>query len=487
MKLGINLELENDSDEIAKIESEKKSDKILKVLFTEYPMIESVFEEIKTACNLFHTERDLEQDNSWIFGRLMMNSKGLFEKLDVANSLTESQKNEITTELEANASDDVTCLKVDSKQQENYVLTHNFEKVETIDEFNGNWRDFDGDDSLSDQEDALRDLNLRHTVRVDDATHSVYKAEFSNSVINIRANDSNEERVYTFYDEWNYKKRNYLKNHCKLFHHKAVSADESYCQSVFQNNTKSLMELRKMFSQISNDLENVKRLTQGEEIDYDAYVNAFIDLKSKKPVDDKFYMSRLKRKKNLSILILLDNSLSTDGYSAGNRILDVEKEAVLMFGEVLSEYDIPFQIDTFSSRTRNHAVYTTIKSFKDKWSIAKSKIGAIQPENYTRIGTALRHAGEMLNKEENSKKWILMFSDGKPNDFDKYEGKYGVEDVKQALKELHKQHIHAFSFAIESTAKYYLPMMFGQSNYNILTKPSELPIAFARFYKKAIK
>jgi nitric oxide reductase NorD protein len=111
-------------------------------------------------------------------------------------------------------------------------------------------------------------------------------------------------------------------------------------------------------------------------------------------------------------------------------------------------------------------------------------IGATEPDGYTRIGAALRHSGALLQKRQTKNKWIILISDGKPNDFDKYEGKYGVNDVKQALRELKENDINAYALAIEAQAKYYLPQMFGQSFYQILTSPVELLQSMVKLYEK---
>lgn len=64
------------------------------------------------------------------------------------------------------------------------MLIHNFEKVDTSEEFDGVWRDFDGEDELEKHLDALDDLNMKFTVPVDDSAHSVYLADFiENSTI----------------------------------------------------------------------------------------------------------------------------------------------------------------------------------------------------------------------------------------------------------------------------------------------------------------
>ncbi len=188
--------------------------------------------------------------------------------------------------------------------------------------------------------------------------------------------------------------------------------------------------------------------------------------------------------KDLSILILLDTILSSGGYAAGNRVIDLEKEVFILFGETLNEFNIDFSIDSFYSKTRNFSTYLTIKDFDENWNVAKYKIGAVEPNGYTRIGAALRHAGARMDKRKTKNKWIILISDGKPNDYDKYEGKYGINDVKQALRELNERNINSYALAIEAQAKYYLPQMFGQNHYQILTTPVELLKSLVKLYEK---
>ncbi|HRF40905.1 MAG TPA: hypothetical protein PK198_19075, partial [Saprospiraceae bacterium] len=89
-----------------------------------------------------------------------------------------------------------------------------------------------------------------------------------------------------------------------------------------------------------------------------------------------------------------------------------------------------------------------------------------------------------LQQRPTKNKWIVLISDGKPNDYDKYEGKYGIHDVKQALRELNARQIHSYALAIEAQAKYYLPQMFGQNHYQILTTPTELLQSLVKLYDK---
>ena len=182
--------------------------------------------------------------------------------------------------------------------------------------------------------------------------------------------------------------------------------------------------------------------------------------------------------------MLLDISLSSDGYAGGNKVIEVEKQVSILFGEILDEFNIDFSIDCFYSKTRNHSTYLTVKEFDEDWNRSKFKVGAVKPNGYTRIGAALRHSGTLLDQRNTKNKWVILISDGKPNDYDKYEGKYGVNDVKQALRELNERQINSYALAIEANAKYYLPQMFGKNHYQILTTPVELLQSLVKLYEK---
>lgn len=466
----------------------ENSGPVLDVLFSEYPSTRNIFEIQKKNIENYFKERKLETDESWLFGKWMKMQQNVFDaKSNALNDFKNNlAKNEIYTELNANPSDEVETIAVNQKQTEDSVVHNQFEKVETLSEFNGTFKEMDGEDTLSDDEDAIRELNLKHTVRTDEKNHSVYKAEFVNGQSQIAVEEKAGAGLFFHYNEWDYKSKGYKKDFCKVYPKRSAEAKSDYALKTLKENQKTRRALMQLFARIQNEYEKVERMAEGEEIDTDAITDTFTEILSGKTPSENIYTTKRKRKKDLSVLVLMDTSLSADGYTDNQKVLDVEKTAVLLFGEVLNEYDINFQIDTFSSRTRNNCSYKTVKSFKENWMKARNKIGSIEAEDYTRIGTALRHAGNILKNEKTQRKWIVLLSDGKPNDYDTYEGKYGIEDVKKALQELSNDHIHTFSLAIEAQAKYYLPQMFGHHNYTILPKPSDLPLAFGKYYKRML-
>ncbi len=462
-----------------------ESERILPALFAEFPALKAIHNALRS---------ELEQGQEapglhWLYGKAMPRTgdeEG--ELLKNANERAARQNsNKIKSELEAKPSEERQVVQIDREAQEQFVLTHNFEKVETLEEFNGIWRNFDGDDELKAHEEALNELNLRHTVRADDPVHSVYQAEMLESEGIPEAGERPDEGYFLCYDEWDSKKASYKRDYCKVYPRNSLASDMEYVHKTLEHNKSTLLSLRKTFAGFHNRLQRVRRLNMGEDIDLDALTDFHADIRARHAPDEKIYSSNRKREKELSILFLLDLSLSSDGYAADNKVLDVEKQLAILLGEIMYEYDVDFEIAGYYSKTRNYCHYIQAKSFDEDWPKARAKVGGLQASGYTRIGPALRHAGSRLSARDSRNKWLILLSDGKPNDYDRYEGKYGIDDIRQALRELRGRHIHSHAFAIEARARYYLPMMFGQRNYHVLASPVELLKSFAVLYQRIRK
>ena len=395
-----------------------------------------------------------------------------------------NNQNQIQSELKSKPVESISLIQLNQEKQEEYMLTHNFEKIETAEEFDEIWRDFDGDDNIQDHAAALDELNLKHVIRVDDIVHSIYKAEYTGQLTLAECNDLSQSNFYYPYPEWQYQSRKYIADFCKVFPLLFKSQNSDIGNSIIKNSYTTIQILKKELARFYNQMATTKRLAQGDELDTDQVNDLFIDIKAGKSPNENIYESKRKRKKELAILFLIDISLSSDSYVQNQKVLDIEKKAILIMGEVLKDYDVHFQVDAFFSKTRNFCTYITLKHFKQKWTSAISGIGNIQAQGFTRMGPALRHAKVLLDQVDLKSKWIILLSDGKPTDYDKYEGKYGVEDIKQALKELHQNSINIHAIAIEENSKYYLPQMFGKDRFTILSHSEFLPVCLQNIYRK---
>jgi len=470
----------------SRLKAEESSELVLKEVFEQFPAADSYYQKI---CLLYKNDvrPEVKPDLSMVFGKWMQNSpeESSHDTLENFNTNAKTaDENEPKTLLKAKAVEEIISVQLDQQQLDDAVLQHQFEKVETADEFGGNFRDMDGDDDLQDHENALEELNMKYTVRVDDPVHSVYQADFVENTTIAESAESKQHDYHILYDEWNYAKRAYKEDFCKVYPKTLENSNIDFYKNTISKNAATLIGLRKMLTSVNNKFQQQRRQSEGDEFDLDAITDLFVDVNSRHTPSDKIYLSRRKKEKDLSILLLLDVSLSSDAYAAGNRVIDVEKQVSILFGEILNEFNIDFSIDAFYSKTRNHSSYISLKGFDEQWNKAKFKIGGIQPSGYTRIGAALRHSGHLLEQRSTKNKWVILISDGKPNDYDRYEGKYGIHDVKQAIRELNEKQINSYALAIEAQAKYYLPQMFGSNHYQILTKPVELLHALVKLYEK---
>lgn len=457
--------------------------KVLAVLNEKYPGVYRIFDLLYETLK---AKMDLEEVNHLFFGKWMSDilvgtSTELSPEDIVPAALNSVDPKSV---MKAKAVEEIKSLQVDIKAQEDYVLTHNFEKVETAEEFNGTWRDFDGDDDLQNHHHAMEELNMHLTVRVDDPAHAVYQTEFIENSKIIETTESTSKVTPIAYPEWNYKIRRYKENYVKVFPGTLNANRSAFYHTTLSKHHLVLMHLRKMMASYHNKLLSIKRQKEGSELDIDALTDRYVDLHSGMSPSENLFINRLKKNKDLGILLLIDASLSSDGYTDGNRIIDVAKEVSTLFGEILDEYHVDFSIASFNSQTRNHISYTILKDFKESWQVAKHHLGGIQPAGYTRIGGALRHAATEFNKTDTFNKWLILLSDGKPNDYDTYEGQYGIHDVKQSLYELNQAKINSYAIAIEAKARYYLPQMFGQNHYQILSTPDQLIHSLIKLYEK---
>ncbi len=460
----------------------ENSAQVIHHLKEEYPSFAPVIADLTSEL----IDKMEEDAGYWLYGKWMTYEEDRDDEpelTDLHDSLHKST-NDIKSSMKAKAVEEIRSVTIDKAQQEDYVLTHNFEKVETAEEFDGIWRDFDGDDALEDHAEALSELDMRFTVRADDPVHSVYQAEFIENT-NVSESTEIEQTKYVYdYDEWDFKTKRYKPDYCKLHHDTVIELASEYYSETMRTYRSTLTNLRKLLSNLDNKYRIRRRQIDGESFDIDSANYMIVDLLSGRTPNEKIYLDKHKAEKDISILLLMDSSLSSDGYAKGNRIIDVEKQMSILFAEILHEFGIDFSISCFYSKTRNFSHYVEIKSFDEDWQKARFKVGAVQPQGYTRIGPALRHAGAILSKRESKNKWIILLSDGKPNDYDRYEGKYGIQDIKQALRELNEVQINSFALAIESEARYYLPQMFGQNHYQILSSPDELLTAMVRLYDR---
>jgi nitric oxide reductase NorD protein len=274
--------------------------------------------------------------------------------------------------------------------------------------------------------------------------------------------------------EWHYKKNQLIKDYCRLQPMVATNAAPSALPAHL---TITAQRIRRQFETLTSVRIWQKKQDEGSEIDVDAYVQHKVERQCGTfAVDGGLYKTLSAKERNLSCLLLADLSQSTDAYVSSNaRVVDVIRESLFLFSEALSVTADRFGLYGFSSLRRDQIRFHAIKSFEEKYNDqVRGRIAAIKPGYYTRMGAAIRHAGSLLAKQASHQRILLLLTDGKPNDLDQYEGRYGIEDTRKALGEVYKLGIRPFCVTVDEKAGSYLPYLFGVGGFIVIRNPSEL-------------
>ena len=258
------------------------------------------------------------------------------------------------------------------------------------------------------------------------------------------------------------------------------------------------LALRRTARQVRRRLEVLRaaprwqrRCADGEVIDLDAWVRHAADAgeddaASATPRDPLVFARRTRGERSFATLLLADLSLSTDAHVDNDaRVIDVIRDALYVFGEALEGTGDAFEMLGFSSVRRQHVRMQHLKGFDETWSReARSRVGAIKPGYYTRMGAALRHATRRLALRPERQRLLLILTDGKPNDLDVYEGRWGLEDTCHAVHEAREAGLLPFCLSIDEEAHEYLPHLFGRGGWAQVRRPAELPARLASVYAR---
>ncbi|PON10782.1 hypothetical protein C2W62_48260, partial [Candidatus Entotheonella serta] len=243
----------------------------------------------------------------------------------------------------------------------------------------------------------------------------------------------------------------------------------------------------------------------GEEIDLDSAIEARIDRRAGNMPSEKVYTRRQKRDRDVAAAFLLDMSASTDddvpetpetedldtpaptpprqfdfsGFVVEDyyqvpakpqkdpnrrRIIDVEKEALVLMAEALETLGDAYAVYGFSGYGRDQVEFFVAKEFTETYdSRSQGRIAAMKPHRSTRMGPAIRHAIRKLERQDARIKTLLMLSDGYPQDFDYGKDRkskdYGIQDTMMALREAQLKGIQTFCITVDPSGHDYLREM----------------------------
>jgi nitric oxide reductase NorD protein len=281
--------------------------------------------------------------------------------------------------------------------------------------------------------------------------------------------------------EWNYKTQTLEEDRCLL---QAMIPKGAVAKKLPVNLQKIAKSIQAQFEQLRSVRYWLKAQPQGEELDLSAWLDFHIESKVSSTAQKGLFQSYRGNNRDLSCLLLADLSMSTDSHLDNHtRVIDVVRDSMLLFGEALQTVGDNFAMYGFSSVKRSNVRFTMLKNFNERYDDhVRGRIQAIRPGFYTRMGAAIRQASKILAEQKTNQKLLLILTDGKPNDIDHYEGRYGIEDTQQAILEAKRLGLKPFCITVDQEAQDYLPYIFGSDGYTVILKPTQLPKRLPQLY-----
>ncbi len=389
------------------------------------------------------------------------------------------------TERQAPAVEELRRVLLDPKRQAEKVVSHTFEKVETLDSWEGNTIREDGSDELDDHLEALQEVDLRDLIRGGEETRSVYKAD-----LDVAADIPDVGRIApsergVAYDEWNHRSASYRTGWCTVYPTPIRAARPAWGEEARVRHASLIRRLHRRLEEHRSRLSPLDRQRDGEDVDVDALVDHLTEVRAGRTGSDRLYLRQARLRRDVATTVLLDVSLSADSWVADRRVLDVSREAVLVLGEIAERLGDRLEVLAFASSTRNACRVFEVKGWQEPWAVGRARLGALEPQGYTRIGPALRHATAGLAAVQADARLLLLVSDGKPNDYDRYEGRYGMADVHMALREAGRVGVATHALAIDVGARAWLPEMLGAGRWHVVSTPDDLLPAVTEVYRLA--
>ena len=289
------------------------------------------------------------------------------------------------------------------------------------------------------------------------------------------------ERGATLFHEWDHGRQHYRKNWCVMREKPVQPVYDNFYRETLDKHAPIVKHLRKRFEAMRDENRLEKRQADGDEVDIDALIEALADARDGREMSDRLFVRQHRAERNIAVAFLVDMSGSTKGW-----INEAEREALILLCEALELLGDRYAIYGFSGTTRKRCELFRIKTFDEAYTPeVKARISGIRPQDYTRMGFAIRHMTTLLNQIEARTKVMVTLSDGRPDDyFDVYRGLYGVEDTRMALLEAGRSGIHPFCITLDHDARDYLPHMYGAARYIILDDVRQLPIKVTDIYRK---
>jgi len=299
-----------------------------------------------------------------------------------------------------------------------------------------------------------------------------------------------------YYDEWDRELADYRTRWCRIVERAGARGSRGFVEMVRSRYAGVISSIRYQFQLMRpENLRRIRGEIDGEDYDLQAVIDYALDKRSTGLIDDRLYTRKLRKERDVAVSFLLDMSSSTartisrypnHPYTQpGQRIIDIEKEGLVLMSEALEAVGDSYSMQGFTSEGRRNVKFYLIKDFSEGYSAeVERRIGGISYQNNTRLGAAIRHATTRLAEQDARTKLMIVLSDGRPYDHDYGDSRYAREDTRMALRQARIEGITPFCITIDRESEDQLKDMYGEVGYTIiddvLSLPERLPGIYSR-------
>lgn len=247
--------------------------------------------------------------------------------------------------------------------------------------------------------------------------------------------------------------------------------------------------LRSALARLGTGLTRCRRRPQGDDLDLDAMVDAHVVRRVGGAHSGDVYIESLRRRRDLSVLLLLDASGSAaEPGVAGRSVHEHQREAAGLLLAALHGLGDRVALYAFNSQGRSAVRVSRVKAFdercnEDVWR----RLGALRPGGYTRLGAAIRHASALLERGAGTpRRLLVVLSDGFAYDHG-YEGPYGEADARRALLEARRRGLGCLCLSIGAESDVAaLRRVFGPTAHAALPSAQSLPGLVGPLFRAAL-
>ncbi|PLX43079.1 MAG: hypothetical protein C0605_04495 [Hyphomicrobiales bacterium] len=293
------------------------------------------------------------------------------------------------------------------------------------------------------------------------------------------------------YPEWDYQTLSYRPDWATVYEAIQPEGDSGKIDALLDRHRQLIRRLRQIVDMLKpQQRKRVRYQSEGDELDMDVLLRAWIDFKAGATPGNRYYQSHVRDGRDISVLLLLDLSQSINEVPEGcsTTVLELSQEAVSLLAEAIEALGDPFAIAGFASNTRHEVRYSHFKGFSEKWSEQpKARLASMEGGYSTRMGAALRHASRYLEHRREEKKVLFLLTDGAPHDIDVFDEQYLHDDTHKAVVELEQKGIDTFCITLDPQADEYVSGLFGKTRYAVIDQierlPEKLPQLFIQMTK----